>query len=76
MKQQQREKKDKDGVKHSAEDLKKHEQSKNAIQCNICLQGFPRTVRRQELERHLESKHEKLKKTVEDAFPTFVNVEG
>lgn len=60
------------GVKHSAEDQKKHEQSKNAIQCKVCLQGFPRTVRRPELEQHYE-KHAKAGKSFEEIFPEFTD---
>ncbi|TPP46629.1 Zinc-binding family protein [Leishmania donovani] len=58
------------GVKHTSEDMKKHEQSKNAIQCKVCLQGFPRTVRRPELEQHFE-KHAKIGKCFEEVFPDF-----
>lgn len=61
------------GVRHTADDLKKHEQSKNAVQCTICLQGFPRTARRLELETHLENRHAKAGKTFEMAFPAFVD---
>ncbi|CAG9570021.1 hypothetical protein LMJF_10_0450 [Leishmania major strain Friedlin] len=58
------------GVKHTSEDMKKHEQSKNAIQCKVCLQGFPRTVRRPELEQHFE-KHAKIGKCFAEVFPDF-----
>ncbi|CBZ24357.1 hypothetical protein, unknown function [Leishmania mexicana MHOM/GT/2001/U1103] len=58
------------GVKHTSDDMKKHEQSKNAIQCKVCLQGFPRTVRRPELEQHFE-KHSKVGKFFEEVFPDF-----
>lgn len=56
--------------KHSAEDLKKHEQSKNAIQCKVCFQGFPRTVRQAELNQHYE-KHAKVGKSFAEVFPDF-----
>ena len=58
------------GQKHTSEDIKKHEQSKNAVQCKVCLQGFPRTVRRAELEQHYE-KHTKTGKTFAEVFPDF-----
>ncbi|CAD2222943.1 Zinc-binding, putative [Angomonas deanei] len=56
--------------KHDSEDLKKHEQSKNAVQCTVCFQGFPRTVRRPELEQHMQ-KHDKSGKTFEELYPAF-----
>ncbi|KAH9584038.1 At2g23090-like protein [Trypanosoma melophagium] len=59
------------GAPHTAEDRKKHEAAKNAIQCVLCFQGFPRTVRRAELEQHVESRHAKANKTVEELFPNF-----
>ncbi|CCW65739.1 unnamed protein product [Phytomonas sp. EM1] len=58
------------GLKHTGKDIERHEQSKNAVQCKICLQGFPRTVRRPELEQHYE-KHIKVGKTFEEVFPDF-----
>ncbi|CAJ1006230.1 putative 4F5 protein family/Zinc-binding [Leishmania naiffi] len=58
------------GVKHTSEEMKKHEQSKNAIQCTVCLQGFPRTVRRPELDQHVE-RHTKTGKSFEEIFPQF-----
>lgn len=60
-----------EGKASSAEDRKKHEQSKNAIQCNVCMQGFPATVRAAELQQHLDARHAKLAKTIADAFPNF-----
>ncbi|EPY35728.1 hypothetical protein STCU_00946 [Strigomonas culicis] len=63
--------KQKQGAKHTADDLKKHEESKNAVQCTICLQGFPRTVREAELQHHMESKHAKAGKTLIEIFPAF-----
>lgn len=60
-----------EGKASSAEDRKKHEQSKAQIQCNICMQGFPSTVRAPELQQHLDARHEKLKKTIPEVFPTF-----
>jgi hypothetical protein len=59
------------GQASKAEDRKKLEQYKNSIQCTVCMQGFPYTVRRPELEQHVEAKHPKLNKTVEDLFPNF-----
>ncbi|KAG5488381.1 uncharacterized protein JKF63_07976 [Porcisia hertigi] len=59
------------GAKHTSEDLKKHEQSKNAIQCKVCFQGFPRTVRRPELDQHFE-KHVKTGKPFHEIFPDFM----
>lgn len=53
----------------TAEDRKKQEASRNAVQCNICLTGFPRTVGAVELQQHLDSKHAKAGKTIADAFP-------
>ncbi|KEG07761.1 hypothetical protein DQ04_08891040 [Trypanosoma grayi] len=61
----------KQGASHTAEDRKKHEESKNAVQCVLCFQGFPRTVRRPELEQHLESRHAKAGKSLEELFPAF-----
>ncbi|PBJ68483.1 hypothetical protein BCY84_21460 [Trypanosoma cruzi cruzi] len=64
-------KQQKQGNAHTAEDRKKHEQSKTVVQCTLCLQGFPRTVRRPELEQHLESRHLKANKTFQELFPAF-----
>lgn len=61
--------------KHSAEDRKKMEASKQVHQCNICMTGFPRTVKSVELQTHLDNKHAKAKKEIADAFPTFVGTE-
>ncbi|CCW72017.1 unnamed protein product [Phytomonas sp. Hart1] len=58
------------GTKHTGKDLEKHEQSKNVVQCRVCLQGFPVTVRRLELEQHFE-KHTKVGKSFEEVFPNF-----
>lgn len=60
------------GKQTTAEDRKKHEQAKNSHQCTVCMQGFPRTVRKPELMQHVE-KHEKLKKTLAECFPDFVD---
>jgi hypothetical protein len=60
------------GKAHDSEDRKKQAQANNAIQCKVCLVGFPKTVRKAELEAHLEAKHAKLKKTVAEAMPDFV----
>ena len=56
----------------SPEERKKHEASLVALQCNICLQGFPSTAREAELNQHLEARHAKLKKTIAEVFPGFV----
>lgn len=58
------------GKATTAEDRKKLEKYKNSVQCTVCMQGFPYTARRAELEQHAE-KHEKLKKTFMELFPTF-----
>jgi hypothetical protein len=58
------------GKATTAEDRKKLEKYKNAVQCTVCMQGFPYTARRAELEQHAE-KHEKLKKTFAELFPGF-----
>lgn len=58
------------GKPTTAEDRKKLDQYKNSIQCTVCMQGFPYTVRQAELEQHVE-KHAKLKKTLQELFPTF-----
>ena len=58
----------------SAEDRKKFEASKNAVQCNVCLQGFPCSVRPPELQQHLDSRHGKLNKTIADCFPNYVDL--
>mmetsp|Transcript_70319 Transcript_70319/g.81957 ORF Transcript_70319/g.81957 Transcript_70319/m.81957 type:complete len:84 (-) Transcript_70319:122-373(-) len=58
------------GKATTAEDRKKLEQYKNSMQCTVCLQGFPNTVRLPELEQHAE-KHAKLGKTIADLFPNF-----
>lgn len=55
----------------SAEDRKKQEASKNAIQCTICLTGFPRTVGEPELQQHFDAKHAKAGKTMKEAFPDY-----
>lgn len=55
----------------TAEDRKKHEESKNAHQCTICLAGFPRTVKQPELQQHVDNKHAKAGKTLTEIFPTF-----
>ncbi len=55
----------------TAEDRKKHEDAKNAFQCQICLSGFPRTVKQAELQQHLDNKHAKAGKTIAEAFPGF-----
>ncbi|ESL11957.1 hypothetical protein TRSC58_00284 [Trypanosoma rangeli SC58] len=64
-------KQQKQGTAHSAEDRKKHEESKAAVQCTVCLQGFPRTVRLPELQQHLESRHAKANKSLQELFPAF-----
>lgn len=58
------------GKATTAEDRKKLEKYKNSVQCTVCMQGFPYTVRRAELDQHAE-KHEKLKKSFEELFPGF-----
>ena len=58
------------GKATTSEDRKKLDQYKNSIQCTICMQGFPYTVRQAELEQHAE-KHAKAKKTLQELFPTF-----
>ena len=59
------------GKATSSEDRKKHEATKAAIQCTVCLQGFMSTAREPELQQHLESKHAKMKLTLAQAFPAF-----
>ena len=56
----------------SSEDRKKHAAGLVALQCNICMQGFPATTREAELNQHLEARHAKLKKTIAEVFPAFV----
>ena len=56
----------------TSDDRKKHEESKNALQCSVCMQGFPKTVRLAELQQHVEARHSKAGKTVADLFPSFV----
>jgi hypothetical protein len=56
----------------STEDRKKHAAGLVALQCNICMQGFPATTREAELNQHLEARHAKLKKTIAEVFPNFV----
>lgn len=58
------------GKATTAEDRKKLDQYKNSIQCTVCMQGFPYTVRQPELEQHAE-KHSKLGKSLQELFPTF-----
>lgn len=55
----------------TAEDRKKHEQSRNAVQCTVCMTGFPKTVQQAELQQHLDQKHSKLGKTLAEAFPNW-----
>jgi hypothetical protein len=50
---------------------KAQEDANNAIQCKVCMMTFMKTVRKTELEQHLDSKHAKLKKTLAEAFPGF-----
>ena len=52
-------------------DRKKQEAANFAVQCKICLTGFSRTVKKDELEQHLDAKHSKAGKSFEEAFPTF-----
>jgi len=59
------------GKATTAEDRKKHEAAKNALQCTICLAGFPRTAKKPELQQHVENKHPKSGKSVEEAFPGY-----
>jgi hypothetical protein len=56
---------------HTAEDRKKMEAAKVALQCKICLQGFMKTAKKPELEAHMESKHAKAGKSFAEAFPDF-----
>ena len=53
------------------EDRKKHEASRNAVQCTICMTGFSRTVKQPELQQHFDNKHSKSGKTFAEAFPGF-----
>jgi hypothetical protein len=55
----------------TAEDRKKHEAAKNAIQCTICMTGFPRTTGQAELQQHVDSRHAKTDKTFAQVFPAF-----
>ena len=59
------------GKKHSTEDVKKQVAANNVVQCNICLIGFPRTVKQVELQQHLDNKHAKAGKTVAEVYPAF-----
>ena len=64
-------KKGKDNADKSStsEDRKKHEQTLNAVKCNICFLTFPKAVADVELQSHLDNKHAKLNKTIAEAFP-------
>lgn len=56
---------------HSAEDLKKMEAAKSAVQCKECMQGFMSSVRAPELQRHIDAKHPKSTKTFAEIFPDY-----
>ena len=59
------------GSASSAESRKVQATANAAIMCKICMSTFPKTVRKPELEQHIESKHAKAKKTMEDCFPGY-----
>ncbi len=59
------------GHPSTAESRKAQEIAKNAVQCQVCMTGFPRTVKSAELHLHFDAKHSKSGKSFAEAFPTF-----
>ena len=55
----------------TAADRKKQEAANFAVQCQVCLVGFSKTVKKDELQQHFDAKHSKSGKSFDEAFPNF-----